>query len=443
MAIVTAEQLTNDTVADDIREGVNRALLEDDMQTALSVIRNLEEFFEENADFRKTAPRYFALYQDVLRKAKWIALQTLSNEEAARLFHDHLPEVLLNPDYDLMRKLDALLIRQVMLDERTELRGVLRKAIVTSDAELTESAIRRGDGLVPGTLKNWIEDFHSFLQTPASGESDSIKRTEYLVKSATFPRLPEGEKAAVRRLVGLYEYLKLPSDSFEGHEEPIPVDEGDRVGTIFHGRFEPIDQKLVADFRKMIAELDALERQGAVTPEEFRTAKQEVAGALKKNQALLARVNKEEQKFLKEATGNSRVLLDAIFKEKGAAAGALMALARMGALKELFADARAEDFVTRVVLPKLSVHGAETEALKADFAKQKLSPVYQKELLRALLSGSTGENANDAAMLFQHIVNLAGSKGMKELLPLAYYDMQAREYRFVESRWNGSALVNA
>lgn len=453
MAVVTEKELQDENTFRELKESMDEILLFDDVVSAEKAMVNLDAFFDEYKNFRNVSPQYYARYQEILTLAKWASLPALNDEKAVRLFGESLPAILYREEYDILNKLDILLIKQTTLERRDEIRGKLRKAMIESEAVLTESGIHAANGLASGTVGGWIHDYNAYVGA-STKQIDTMKRTSYFVQSATFPKLPEREKAAVRLLLDVYEYLKLSSGDLRGFEQQVPVDDEGRQGWVYRGQFEPIDKNTVGEYRALMRSIQTAVQQGAApargepaTAEQEKNIRKEITNVQQKYQQLLTDVHTEEQQLAKDADGKTDLLLNTLFDKNLKATpmqkvGALLAFSRMAALDELFRDARTALYIEQNILPRIAEKNIPLDALRKDFVRQTFSAVYRKEALKGLLMDALGKE-EDAAMLYQQIVNLAGGKNQQELLSGSFYDLSQHRYRFQESAWEDGTLVKA
>ncbi|MFA6512248.1 MAG: hypothetical protein WCV86_03950 [Patescibacteria group bacterium] len=451
MAVVTDKALEDENILRELKESMDDILLFDDVVTAEKAMVNLETFFSEYKNFRNKNPQLYARYQDILTLARWVSLAALNDDKVVRLFHEDLPIILRHGEYDIFNKLDLLLIKQSTLERRDEIRGKLRQAMITSEADLTTAAIKKQESLVAGTVGGWINDYNAFVGAEKK-QIDSMKRTTYFVQSPTLPKISENEKILVRRMLDIYEYLKLSSGDLIGFEEKIPIDDEGTEGWVYRGSFQPIDKNIVNEYRALMRSIQEDVQRTASSGEAATGAEQgniqkEIIAAQQKYQKLLMAVHNEEKQLIKEAEGKTDMLFDILFDENLKASsmkkvGALVACARMTALDELFQDARAALYVESHVLPHILEGKVSTKALQEDFKRKKFSPAYKKELLKALLQDAL-KKEEDAAMLYQQIVNLAGDKDQADLLGGSFYNVSLHQYSFQASAWRDDGLVNA
>lgn len=441
---LTEGDLTKDSVVDELREEMAIIVSQDEMGSAENAYNSLRAFFASHPTFRNKQPRYYKAWQEILTQATWVLLPGLTQEQAVDLFRTSLPYALRNADYDLRRKLEALLIKQITLEARDELRGKLRKAMLTCEDDLTGSAIKREEQLVAGSVMNWIDDYNRFVGAGLD-PTETLQKTEYFVRNQSFRALSKLDRDVVRRCIDLYEYLKLSSDNPLAFEMNIPAVVEGQEGVIRYGRFEPLDQHIIATYRMMLREIQALEEKGGVTQDAARDIRTEIGRSLAQHKELLTNIHRAEQELLRRTRAESAPLLDLLFDAQAAPlakAGALMALARMSALDELFGDARAGLFMEQHVLIELKVEGADTAGLQQDFKNRGFTPEYRMEFLKYLLLSLTTRE-DDAAMIFQQMVNLVGGRMQQDLLPLYYYDVTQRQYRFRSGTWKEHKLVSA
>ena len=177
------------------------------------------------------------------------------------LFKSHYTIIFRIPNFDIWAKLKHVLLGIIPLDERDKLKKQIREVLLRNQEKLTDKKFVIDNQKKLPTVANWLIDYNKNLGT---GEISNLAKTQYLINGNNLKNLDKDEKDKVKSLFNLYEKLNLSSQTLEGFEEDVPVDDEGMVGIIKQGQFEPYKEenterqklinKVIADFYKEEAE---------------------------------------------------------------------------------------------------------------------------------------------------------------------------------------------
>lgn len=209
---------------------------EDRFREAYDLSKLLSTSLDNIKDFKAKNYNLYIEYQRIINQLSWVGLPIMTEEMVVNMFQHSFTSVFEVPGYDIRSKLKAVLLGIVVLDDRDKFKKQLRDALMKNEEKITSQRLIIDDLKKDPTVSNWLTDYNKILGT---GPVEGLARTEYLVNSKNIKNLEEKDKQRVRFLFDLYERLKLSSQTFEGLENEIPLDEKEAVGVIKEGIFEP------------------------------------------------------------------------------------------------------------------------------------------------------------------------------------------------------------
>ena len=223
-----------------------------DNKEALEKIKKLFYHIIENDDqkqaflfvkrFSKMEDRFNEKdFKEWLIKSKFIALPLLGKNEIVDLFKNNFLTIFLIENYDLIKKLENRMINFIIFSERDKLKKNLRKVLLDNQATLSEKKLLISGNILPATIGNWLKDY---ISNVGNHPADKVKQAQYLTSSDNIKKIEETEKAKVKFLAELYEYLKLSSETPLGHEESYPMVIDEKFYNFSKGELQTCDQKI-------------------------------------------------------------------------------------------------------------------------------------------------------------------------------------------------------
>ncbi|MFA6393896.1 MAG: hypothetical protein WCW25_03435 [Patescibacteria group bacterium] len=196
----------------------------------------LNDSIEKAKNFKIESQELYRKYKELAIKLLWIGLPVMTKNEVRRIFRDHFVKSFAIFGYDHWVKLKPILLAIMSLDDRDAFKKQLTQVLAENQEKITNKKLLISSEEKDPTVGNWILDYNRSLGT--SGMS-GIARTQYLVNSINIKNLSKEEKERIQKLFELYERLKLSSQTLEGYEMDVPVNEMGVNGTIRQGVFEP------------------------------------------------------------------------------------------------------------------------------------------------------------------------------------------------------------
>jgi hypothetical protein len=212
----------------------------EDPYKAKVLLESIEGVLSEIKKREGDIPESLKKYLELITSLKIVAFPLLSSKEVLSLLKEKLL-VALDSDFPLIEKIRKFLIFNFFYpEERDEFRRRIREVLLKNEEKISSSPFKKGKEVVPYTVGNLLRDYNSVFGTE---RVDKIKQAEYFVKNTA--GLNEKEKEMVRKILELYEYLKISSLTPEGYEGSIPIKEGDKLMVLREGRLETIDPKII------------------------------------------------------------------------------------------------------------------------------------------------------------------------------------------------------
>lgn len=199
--------------------------------------RNLDNVLKNPENPKITDSKLLKDYEEIIALGRFLSLHLQEDKEVVNLFRYHIGEIIRLPELDLGNRLRFKLSTILSLEDRDALKRNLRGALLENQQLLTEKKLKLQDGkVVQGTIANWLK---LYINELGIDRVELLRFTKFSIKNLNIRVLSEEEKRWLELLYGLFEELKLSSESLEGYEEKIPVDEPERPGTFNRGVFEP------------------------------------------------------------------------------------------------------------------------------------------------------------------------------------------------------------
>jgi len=238
---ITIEQLKKPEFLVSAKSQLADMLNYDSGREALDFVYDLERVFRKNPGFKTSSPDMYNEYQDIIIKAKLVALKFLKDEEIIDVLKDHLSIMLLSfppVTNDIVDKLSSHMAAIPLFSERDILKGKIMRILLESQEIITTNNIKdeKGAEQLP-TIANWIK---SYLRDTQDTDDESLKLILYVHNSRSTMNLTDKERETLKMLLSLYEYLRKSSTTLEGLEESLLINEGGTLKILSHGQLEEV-----------------------------------------------------------------------------------------------------------------------------------------------------------------------------------------------------------
>lgn len=392
---------------------MERVVLEDDQPKAFLFVKNMEYLLEKQK-IKETNPRMFEDYQKLVNRAKLVALPVLSDEEVLNILENNIVSALDIELYDLWYKLKSKLINIYNLDKRSDFRERCYRTLEKNKQFLTREPILKEERPITGEVANWLAEYR--------GETEDLRKADkeirsgfylsiFFTRNKSYGRLSPEEKERVKKILELYEKLRIPSHSLEGMEELIVfVDEKGEMSIFKEGVMEKVKAG------EKIETARTLDVGGLMA---------EIKNALKLKEYEEAPVN-EELNGLKGARLSEGELinyLDSAFKagDKIKVLAALFFLAEEDKLDDFM---KHNDYFKSIIMAKLS---AEEQS---SFALSPVQPKYLRILLNNFLSEQLRLTGAESAKLALNIVNHLPKEKREFYKGVVYFNIEKKSFEW-------------
>ncbi len=382
--------------------------------------RLLANFLEKN--FSGSAiehPEDEMVYQEILIKAKFIALPALEDEEIIRLLGENFTLIFEIPNYDLWNKVRAKLISIAKFEDRDDLKKKIGAALMDSGKALTKNGIILGGAEAKGTIKNWLMDARQAL---GSGKVEIVQLSQYLINSANTKKLSEEDRYRVDYLLKFYEKTKISSIELGGVEE-ITIFEVDGALDVYE---EGITERIGKEIKDMVAEIQSVEATTEI--------KNEIQSKYRGDETDDKKIAAEMKKIQKTAAGDFKKLADILFRAIPGPGRAVNKIQLIAILKVLAEDRKLEKLVddkrfSEMVVSYLRAEGRSGEL--AGFKANPQAPQYISALLRYLLEEAAGMTNNESGRIGMQIFNIMAKGGAGDKYQgVVYFDLEKKEFEW-------------
>ena len=127
------------------------------------------------------------------------------------------------------------MVRLILLDDRDELKQKCRNRLLGNEKTITTSSLDISGQHLPGTVRNVLRFYN--VTVGITERVNTLQQTEFFSKLNTIVLDPD-EQMAIRRLIDVYEHLKLSSLTPEGLEESVSFVDGGEKRILREGRLE-------------------------------------------------------------------------------------------------------------------------------------------------------------------------------------------------------------
>ena len=152
-----------------------------------------------------------------------VCLRLLSDQTVEKEF-EKAPAIMINTvgAQDFIENLKGYLANHLGIEDRNNLRSVLRKAMLRSNELLGSGQIQLGTESVQPTVQNWLK---LYISEVGNKQATSVQRARFFAQNSSVRKLKAIEKDALKALIDVYEYLLIPSDSLEGYEDTLYIED--------------------------------------------------------------------------------------------------------------------------------------------------------------------------------------------------------------------------
>lgn len=380
--------------------------------------RLLANFLEKNLSSGAVEqPEDELIYQELLIKAKFVALPTLDAGEIINLLQENFTLIFELPDYNLWNKIKTKLIATAKFEDRNILKKKIGAALSANEESLTENGIVLGSTEVRGTVKNWLTDARQSL---GSGKVEIVQLTQYLINSPNTKKLNEEDRRKIDYLLKFYEKTKESSIDLGGMEE-IMIFEVDGALDAYE---EGITERIGREIKDKVAAL-----RGAETTAEIQD---EIQSKYRGNEADEKNIAAEMKKIQKAVAGDFEKMAEVLFRaipgpgrapNKIHIAAILKVLAEEGKLEKLMEDERFGE----MVISYLKKMGRSSEL--GGFKTNPRAARYVSALSQYFLKDIAGMTEDESGRLGMKIFNVLAKKGAGDKYQAAvYFDLEKKEF---------------
>ncbi|MDD5173104.1 MAG: hypothetical protein PHG59_03115 [Patescibacteria group bacterium] len=252
----------------------------DKMKKWYQTRKELGEFLKKGGDLKETNPLVYDQCLDLLNKIKWFSFVHLKSEDFIDLFRQGLKYALMSKDYPLEKNLSMFLIDIPILSVRDEYKGKIREAMFANQEKLTSKKIVMGNKEKDPTISNWLKFYDTEL---GAGNVEKLKTLEILFNNKNVIKLSTEEKQVIKRLIDLYEELKISAITVEGlEEEDYVIDENGEIEYHKRSYVEKISQGFAKTKKQKALKLEKEMIQEKIKAEKIK----EEANLIDINQAI-------------------------------------------------------------------------------------------------------------------------------------------------------------
>jgi hypothetical protein len=357
-------------------------------------------------------------YEDVLLRARLLALPTLPEREICDLAQNNFVKIFEIADYDFWEKLKTKLISIPQFEARDALKKKIRDALLLNSQTLTKQGITTDSVKIGGTVKNWLSDYH---QAVGTGKAETIKMSQYLVNSPNTKNLDREDKRKLEYLIKVYERLKLSSMDLEGIEETTVFNVDGEIDLYSEGRIERVSR----DIREKVKRILGAEKIGSVGDE--------IQAKYRGDEAEAKKVEAEMKKIQKAAGRDAKKLVEALYlaipgagrtADKIRLAAVLRVLAENGQLTNLLEEKKFSEMMTAY----FKEHNKKTET--EGFNLNPKNPEYLAAFLKYVLVEKAGMSEDESGRIVMQIFNILAKDGGEKYQGLVYFDLEDGKFKW-------------
>ena len=225
-----ASKLMSQGFIERLKNDIDFIIETDDQKKAYDLVVGIYGVMKKyRAEFR-TNPGIAKQYNQILVKAKFIALPLLDNKDVLDLFVNYFNWFFRLEDYDVLKKFKYKLINIEVYEDRDRFKEEIKKAMLESNLGISKTTQLR-------TMKEWLNDYNVKLGIK---KVDVLKKRQYLTDLKSISGINKEVFKKLYILFELYEKLKLSSLSPQGYEEDVPISLNNKLYIYKQGRLELI-----------------------------------------------------------------------------------------------------------------------------------------------------------------------------------------------------------
>ena len=176
------------------------------VEDAYDLLRMLDKQVDEEK-IKQGDPVMYKKYLLIKRRFSFIALLSLTEEEALAFYRSNFVRYLDNEHIDIFAKTRARLISLPI-----DFRNAFKQKIINTLKQNKENIGSKNIGLqgktVPSLVKHWVTDYNQFL---GAGKRDKLERFKYLNESPNCQGLSREDKNLLHDLFYFHDVLKISS----------------------------------------------------------------------------------------------------------------------------------------------------------------------------------------------------------------------------------------
>lgn len=235
-------------------EEVNKLLNDfsefNDIKGAYLYYKELNKFIEENK-LKEVDFVVYQKYNNYLAKLKFIALNFFDNwSEIIELIKNHFEVIYEIKYFNVWDKFKVNLITMTDWLERDKIKEELKKALLECDRIIINKNKYPNKNILL-SVADWLKDYNSNLGLK---DIDKLKRAQYLINGENIKNLDDKDRNKVRILFNFYEKIKIPSSSFRGNEDDVPMIINGQPIIFTEGEAEEISQDILNVIRSIKTE---------------------------------------------------------------------------------------------------------------------------------------------------------------------------------------------
>ncbi len=415
-------QLNDPKILEAMKRYTDQAVLFGDSETAYRLVRLLPGYLAKTP---VESPDFKMAYEEMVLKAKFIALDRLKTEEIAELLQNNFSVLFELGDlfelgiYDLWAKVRAKLVAEPVYTERDEMRKKIREAILASEQILTKEGLILGGVKVKGTVKNWLTDYN---HTVGSGKIETLQLAQYETNSPNTKSLSAESRKRLDYLLKFYEKIKLSSLDYDGIEETMVFNINDKPVIFKEGQITKPSREDWEWLDRAKAAVETIELKG-VLEEKYRGSEEETKI-----------VEERKAKTLKATMGDFKKLSDLLYEAVNPAPGKAADKIRVEAiLKTLAERGELENLLEDKQFNKMMVdHFKEGRTTDLEgFRVNPKGPQYVSVFLQHILKDKIGLGEDESGRIGMQLFNaLAKKRGDNKYQGLVYFDMEKKEFKW-------------
>lgn len=430
---------TKQEVLQEIKNRTQEIIFEDDIRQALIFIRNFKSLSsDEDVRKLKDRPEVFSEYSRILNSLSVVALSSLKEEEVVNIFEQGIKESLFNDDLNILEKTKLRALVFSDFGYRDVFKRKLREALYRNKETIGEKKISLETGDFSPTIANWLK---KYSQTVGPKSASKVMMNQFLTADKDTLNLNDQEKKALRKVVSLFEYLKLSSKTPEGLEDPVLFNFEGSLKVLRQGYFEDVKIPSSVNIELGLEEgkSDNLEPENVPVVQSpnlesspISAEEQEILNAYKGDPRQIKALTKETKKIL-ASFGSDIPRMQAEFflavqkKNLIRTIALLRILAQKQELENFIAkDQKLNKFLTTIWQKQYG------DDFVKEFGKKPDQLKFTKIFLRYVLEQRLGMSSNDAARIGLQIANIFVSSGKKSYNKMAYFDVKTKTFNWID-----------